>query len=1022
MIKLNEYLDEVFKKASSHTRNEGQVIYKQKGISNLKSKRIEEIYHIYGRAFEKNNIYNCHIKLHFNPKKTIEATCTCDEYIQFSKLKKDYVCKHIVATNYEFYYAIKSKLNRKAIKEPVERKKLKLDIELGTEIINYKEWFTIKLKIGENALFQIQNINEFLKARQSKNRFIINNNLMYDGYNHTFRSEDNIILDYIFMYMRQRKNELNESINKIYIDSYNIKEFLNKIPKEKSIKFINKHIPYNSYIKREMLNWGINLRLDGDVLSIGSKKKMPIALTEENNVFFYYRDIYILDEHKLKNFLSIYNEIKEKGVINYNNPEEKIVGLLKEILSFTYDIALNEGAKNLLYKNLQHEIFIGRDKGIIYCIFKLNYIDKLVNILVNDYEKSIVRDKKREEIIMIKLESLGFIKKEDRFIFIGNEEEEFDLINIKMKKLKELGNVNIYNSFYERKIVRGSDLEFHITYDDGYYFNNNSKEIENNEWKEIYKLSNENRKYYKTKSNNYLDLKDEKVINILNVMELLDLYESDNFEKFKIGNDKLLYLDSVIKKNEKLLDGTILNSYDDIKNIIGLEATLRPYQLKGVNFLNNLSEMKLGGILADEMGLGKTIQVISFLLTLKNKKSIIITPTSLIYNWKSEFEKFAPSLKIGIIHGSSKNRQNIMKNFREFDVVLTTYGTLKNDIEIHKNNIYDYCIIDEAQNIKNSKAQVTKTIKTINSNIRFALTGTPIENNLLELWSIFDFILPGYLKDESMFKNRYMNGDKEKIQELKLLINSFILRRLKSEVINELPDKNEKIEIVSMKKEQREIYNSYIKEVREKLKVDSDRITIFSYLIKLRLLAIDPSVVITTYSKGSGKLDKAKEIINKIVIENEKVLVFSQFTTVLKKFKIQLEEDGIKAMYLDGTINAKDRINLVEKFNNEDIPVFLISLKAGGTGLNLTAANTVIHLDPWWNPAVENQATDRAHRIGQKNIVQVIKLISKDSIEEKIIKLQEEKKEVINEILNDGKENNELIRKMSNEELFELFK
>ena len=434
--------------------------------------------------------------------------------------------------------------------------------------------------------------------------------------------------------------------------------------------------------------------------------------------------------------------------------------------------------------------------------------------------------------------------------------------------------------------------------------------------------------------------------------------------------------------------------------------------------------MNFGGILADEMGLGKTIQLIAFLLHKKNKRSLVVTPTSLIYNWKEEFEKFAPSLNIGIIHGSKSTRNRILDNKEDYDVLLTTYGTIKNDIEFYKNEIFDYCIIDEAQNIKNPKAQNTKIIKEINAKVKFALTGTPIENSLIELWSIFDFIMPGYLFDEKKFKKKFVNRSENEIEELRSLIKPFILRRLKRDVITELPEKIEKKYYVPMTSEQKLAYKNYMKEVKLKLKTgEDDNITIFSYLTRLRQICQDPILVNKDYTGDSGKLNVALEIIEEVIEDNNKMLVFSQFTSVLKKIEEELNIRKIKNKYLDGSTSAKERIKLVSEFNDSKEPeIFLISLKAGGTGLNLTSAKFVMHMDPWWNPAIEDQATDRAHRIGQKNIVEVIKLIAKDTIEEKIIQLQEDKREIINSVMSDDSLNINNISKLTNEEILDLFK
>ncbi|MEO2565960.1 DEAD/DEAH box helicase, partial [Clostridium tertium] len=441
--------------------------------------------------------------------------------------------------------------------------------------------------------------------------------------------------------------------------------------------------------------------------------------------------------------------------------------------------------------------------------------------------------------------------------------------------------------------------------------------------------------------------------------------------------------------------------------------------------LKSIENLGFGGILADDMGLGKTIQTITLLLSNKNKKSLIITPTSVVYNWKSEFEKFADTLNVGVIHGSVSERNKVKDEYKEYDVLLTTYGTLRSDYQWYEDKKFDFCIIDEAQNIKNKKSKISELVKSIKANCKLALTGTPIENNLLELWSIFDFIMPGYLYNEERFKGKFLSGDDESLKELKELISPFILRRLKEDVLDELPYKIEKEYLIPMTFSQKQIYNSYMKEVKKKIKenkkIKDNKIVILSYLTKLRQLCLDPSLLIDDFKEESAKIKAVKEIIKETIDSNKKIIIFSQFTSVLKKIGNKLEEDDINYLYLDGSIKAKERINLVDEFNNRDKNIFLISLKAGGVGLNLTSASVVVHFDPWWNPAVQDQATDRAHRIGQKNIVEVIKLISKDTIEEKIIKLQEEKKELISKIIDGDALSGETLNTITEEELLKLF-
>ena len=556
----------------------------------------------------------------------------------------------------------------------------------------------------------------------------------------------------------------------------------------------------------------------------------------------------------------------------------------------------------------------------------------------------------------------------------------------------------------------------------------NIEGVDSNEYRELFSSYKNNNRLYRMKNGAYLDLKDNALEQAFKLIDILNIY--NDFDNMKIPNNKAIYLEKLIEEEDlSFVNGSkyvsnVVKKFDKVKSKNyevpkDLNATLRDYQVSGFEFFKTLSDYQFGGILADEMGLGKTIQTIAFLLSNKDKKSIVITPTALIYNWKNELEKFAPTLKVGLLHAAKSERGKILDNIDNYDVILTTYTTYKNDIDKYKNINFDYCIIDEAQNIKNPDAIITKAIKNVNAKVKFALTGTPIENNLMELWSIFDFIMPGYLYNKSKFKSIFVNNDKN-IIELKNLIKPFILRRTKKEVITELPDKIEQKIIIDLEKEHKRAYKGYVNLITRKIKENNqDNITVFSYLTKLRQLCLSPELMVKNYQGKNSKLDVLINIINDS--SDEKILVFSQFTKVLEVIGKRLNEENISYSYLDGKTSAKDRVKLVEEFNTNNNKVFLISLKAGGTGLNLTSANIVVHFDPWWNPAVEDQASDRAHRIGQKNVVNVIKLIAKGTAEERVINLQETKKELIEDVINGNLDNSSTLKNLSKDDIIDLF-
>ena len=439
---------------------------------------------------------------------------------------------------------------------------------------------------------------------------------------------------------------------------------------------------------------------------------------------------------------------------------------------------------------------------------------------------------------------------------------------------------------------------------------------------------------------------------------------------------------------------------------------------------------------------GKTIQMLSVIVdyAYNTKKeetpkraSLVVSPSSLTLNWQNEANKFASDLKTLVIRGTLTERKKQIKEIENYDLVITSYDLLKRDIEYYEEKKYTfrYIVADEAQYLKNSHTQNAKTIKQIKADTRYALTGTPIENSLSELWSIFDFIMPGYLFNYKKFKSLYevpivKDQNENAMKKLKMLIEPFVLRRNKKEVLTELPDKTVTILNNEMEEEQRKIYLTYLaqakQEIAEQIEIngyEKSHIQILAALTRLRQICCHPGLFISNYREGSGKLEQCMEILEEAVNGGHKILLFSGYTSMFEIIEKELKEKNIKYFKLTGATKVDERIELVDEFNrNPEIQVFLISLKAGGTGLNLTGADMVIHYDPWWNISTENQATDRAYRIGQKNNVQVYKLITKNSIEEKIYELQEKKSKLADDML-DTKTT--FINKFSKDEIMNLF-
>lgn len=456
----------------------------------------------------------------------------------------------------------------------------------------------------------------------------------------------------------------------------------------------------------------------------------------------------------------------------------------------------------------------------------------------------------------------------------------------------------------------------------------------------------------------------------------------------------------------------------DIEMPTGLLGTLRPYQEEGVRWLGTLERLGLGGILADDMGLGKTLQVIAHILADKEaharegapqQVTLVVAPASLVYNWTAELARFAPALEVAAVVGTKAAREKLISDASDHDVLVTSYDLMKRDVRAYASQRFRRVVLDEAQYIKNPGTQVAKSAKCLPAETRIALTGTPVENRLAELWSIFDFLMPGVLGSRDSFSKRFEgpveHGDAKATRALQCLVSPFILRRMKEDVLADLPEKTEGIVMAEMGAEQEKLYlanqDRIALQVQHQLPEEfkKERLKVLAELTKLRQICCDPRLCYENYDGGSAKLDTCTELVRTAIDGGHRVLVFSQFTTMLDLLASRLNAEHVKYLLLTGATNKEERARLVSTFQAGKADVFLISLKAGGVGLNLTAADTVIHYDPWWNLAAQNQATDRAHRIGQRHSVNVVRLIMKGTVEERIVKMQERKRDLAEAVL-----------------------
>lgn len=957
--------------------------------------------------------------------------------------------------------------------------KNKATIKIEPKIIydKFTKEMKIEFKIGNKRMYKIKNLVEFYKLMINKEFYKYGDKLEFVHTKEVFDSESQGLLEFLMKYSeiiaftnsnansnyRYYGKALNES--SIIIGNTAIDELFDVLKDKRImierdygknvISFIDEN-PIIEFKLEKISNEEYRIVSCFDIYKtiILKGRKYKYILTEDGlyrcNKEFENTTLKLLKlfrENYLTQVLLSKNELGELFSVIF----PRVKGAIK------IDDDIKEEIEQYQPEKLRIKVFLDFDKNeYIVADVKLCYGENEFNPLNEKEEKNFKypRNVIEETRAMNVFKKTGFMfdVKNLRFI-LPDEEKIYEFlsndINYYMKKFEVLATEN----FKSREIMKPKIGSLGVKVESNLLSVDMSKlNIDLDELEEIVKKYKLKKKYHKLKNGNFLDLQDS---NEIDFIDKLISGTDINYEELKTGNIRLpinrtLYLNQLLNQ----IKGTQIVKNVEYKNIIDgldkdliveeekipeeLENVLRPYQVVGFKWLKTLDRYKFGGILADDMGLGKTIQIIAILLDEKqnnyeNRTSIVISPSSLALNWKNEIEKFASSLNIKVVRGNSSERKEIIQNLDKYDLIITSYDLLKRDIDIYRDKNYNFrfIIADEAQYLKNNNTKNAKAIKQLKSDTRFALTGTPIENSLAELWSIFDFIMPGYLFSYKSFKSMYemsivKDEDKEAMNKLKMLIEPFTLRRTKKEVLTELPEKTITVLNNEMEEEQRKIYLSYLVQAKQELQneigingYEKSQIKILAALTRLRQICCHPGLFIDDYNGGSSKLEQCIEIIEDGIAAGHKILLFSSYTSMFEIIEKELNVRNIKYFKLTGNTKVDERIELVDEFNqNSEIGVFLISLKAGGTGLNLIGADMVIHYDPWWNISAENQATDRAYRIGQKNNVQVYKLITKDSIEEKIYELQQKKAELMNNMLNTQ---TTFINRLSKEDIMNLF-
>ena len=991
-----------------------------------------------------------------------------EEHNNSKRVKNQFATFRKVVT--ELYNEELQEINSESMEILPENKKIKIEPKIMIDIYDSK--LRLEFKIGNTRMYKIKNLSDFYTRMTRKEFYRYGNKLGFVHCIENFTDNSKELLNFILRYAEMLKyaenanrytyygNTLNQTsitLGESSIDEvFDILKGKEIVADRDRLNYSLKFLEQDPDIKFELLK-----NKDGSYKIKPNKEVFSIQVYNGKNYTYVLENfsLYRCSEEYVNTTIKLLKLFRESYITDLDLGKEDLSDLYSVVMPRVGNCIQLKGisedeVEKYKPKKLGVKVFLDFDENdYVIADVKFCYGDEEFNPLDENIKiksaRNILAENKslnlfRKTGFMFDTQNLRFILPEDDKIynFLENDIETY------MQKFEVLATDNFKSKEIKKPRIAtiGVKVENNLLSIDLKRINIDVQELQ--DIMQMYKIR---KKYYRLKDGSFINLEENKDIEFLDKLVTdMDLdYKELEKEEVKLPVNRTLYLDELLKKEK--INASKNASFKKIVNDLEqdnineeitipkkMENVLRDYQKTGFKWLKVLDSYHFGGILADDMGLGKTIQVLSIILDYVENNddshtSLVVCPSSLSLNWMNEAKKFAPELRVCVVKGTSNERKEIISNTENYDLVITSYDLLKRDIQDYEDKKYNFrfIIADEAQYMKNSTTQNAKSIKKLNGTTRYALTGTPIENSLAELWSIFDFVMPGYLFGYKKFKNEFespivKDSDKKSTSRLKMLIAPFILRRNKKDVLTELPEKTITVLNNQMTDEQEKIYLSYLVQAKEEVAneinikgFEKSQFKILATLTRLRQICCHPSLFISDYKGESSKLSQCIEIIKDGILAGHKILLFSSYTAMFDIIQKELEKGDIKYFKLTGSTKVDERINLVDEFNsNPDIKVFLISLKAGGTGLNLTGADMVIHYDPWWNQSAENQATDRAYRIGQKNNVQVYKLITSNSIEEKIYELQNKKADLIDNVLSTK---TSFINKFSKEEIMSLF-
>ena len=936
----------------------------------------------------------------------------------------------------------------------------KENLTLQPRLVVRKGEMAVSFKVGAGKLFVVKDLFEFFENVQESRTAVYGSSTELNHSRNNFAEASRKWIDYIGRIVREEQafeRRLIESgsysrravakSGEFALFGWRLDE-LYELLGEEEIELEDKDTGVKRGLRRKEQNPRVSMTIRENIIS---SRRVFHGITVDCKIpHLYYgvRTAYYISENALcrlqEEFLQRIRLLAEMGVddsltfqVGRNSLTQFYHNVLPQ-LEGVVDITEEKGEeiRSYLLPKAEFVFYLDAEAGNMSCRVCARYEDRQVTVRAyteEDLEREEQPERfrnmmKEQEMMFLARQWFPFYDREKQELHCGNDEERmYQVLDKGVDALLALGEVQCTRRFSGMHINRRMRVSVGISVSRNLLdLKISTEDVPPGELLDILKSYRLRRKYHRLRNGDFLSLEDESLETLQEMMETLRMSPKELIkENIRLPLYRALYLDRLLEKNEEVYavrDSYFRELVRDFKAVKDadfeipktLDKVLRGYQTTGYRWLRTLDAYQFGGILADDMGLGKTLQAIAVLLAAKQEgkggTSLVVAPASLVYNWGEEFSRFAPELSCGIIAGTQEERAGKLESYREFDVIVTSYDLLKRDIANYEDKEFSYQIIDEAQYIKNHTTAAAKAVKGIKSRTRYALTGTPVENRLSELWSIFDYLMPGYLYGYEVFKKEFEAPIVRKEEEIALkrlqrMTAPFILRRLKEDVLKDLPEKLEESRYVKFDAAQRQLYDAQVVHMRQTYfgqgteEFQRNKIQILAELMKLRQICCNPGLCFENYEGGSAKLEACIELVQNAVEGGHRILLFSQFTSMLDIIAVRLREAGLSFYTITGATPKEKRLQLVKEFNEGDVPVFLISLKAGGVGLNLIGADVVIHYDPWWNLAVQNQATDRSHRIGQTKKVVVYKLIAMETIEKKIQELQESKRLLTEQIV-----------------------